>query len=88
MGARNLPPEPTELVYLPRPSWAPPFTALGLGMLVAGLFSWWVWAVIGAIIGLIAVVAWIRDSARQASRLPIEQEPSTAVLPAVPVRRR
>lgn len=87
MGDRDLPPQPTELIYLPEPSWMPAFTALGVALVVVGLFSWWVYAVAGAIIGLISVVAWIRDSARRTSRLPIEQPASTAVLPAVPVRR-
>jgi hypothetical protein len=84
----GLPPEPTELVYLPKPSWLPIFAALGLALVVVGLFSWWPYAVIGAVIGLVAVVAWLRDSSRELSRLPVEQRETSAVLPAVPLRRR
>jgi hypothetical protein len=84
---RGLPPEPTELVYLPKPSWLPAFTALGIALVVVGLFSWWPYSIAGAVTGLVSIVAWIRDSARETSRLPIEQRPSSAVLPAVPLRR-
>jgi hypothetical protein len=83
----ELPPEPTELVYLPKPSWLPAFTALGLALVVVGLFAWWPYGAIGAIIAIVSIVAWIRDAARETSRLPVEQRPATAVLPAVPRRR-
>lgn len=85
---RGQPPEPTELVYLPRPSWLPAFAALGIALVVVGLFAWRVYAVFGAVIALVAIVAWVRDAATQTSRLPIEQRPRSAVLPAVPLRRR
>ena len=84
---RRLPPEPTELVYLPKPTWLPAFTALGIALVVVGLFAWWPYSVAGAIIGLVSIVAWIRDSAGETSRLPVEQRPASAVLPAVPFRR-
>ena len=81
------PPEPTELIYLPQPSWHPVFAAFGLALVVVGLFVWWPYGASGAIIALVAVIASIRDSARQTSRLPLEQQPASAVLPAVPLRR-
>ena len=84
----DLPPQPTELVYLPRPSWLPAFTALGIALAVVGLFAWWPYGVVGAVIALVSIVAWIRDAARATSRLPVEQQPAAAVLPAVPLRRR
>lgn len=87
MSARGLPPEPTELIYLPRSSWLPAFTALGVALVVVGLFSWWPYGVAGAVIGLVSIVAWIRGAATETSRLPIEQRPASAVLPAVPLRR-
>lgn len=84
----DLPPQPTELVYLPRPSWLPAFTALGIALAVVGLFAWWPYGVAGAVIALVSIVAWIRGAARETSRLPVEQRPASAVLPAVPLRRR
>jgi hypothetical protein len=84
----DLPPQPTELVYLPRPSWLPAFTALGIALAVVGLFAWWPYGVMGAVIALVSIVAWIRGAAREMSRLPVEQRPASAVLPAVPLRRR
>jgi hypothetical protein len=86
--ARGLPPEPTELIYPPRPSWLPPLTALGLALVLLGLFAWWVYGVAGAIIAFVATFAWIRRAAAETSRLPRRQRISTAVLPAAPPRRR
>ena len=85
--ARGLPPEPTELVYPPRPSWLPPFTALGLSLILVGLFAWWVYGVVGAIIFVVAIVAWIRRAAGETSRLPRSQRIATAVLAPTPPRR-
>jgi hypothetical protein len=84
----ELPPQPTELVHLPRPSWLPAFTAMGIALAVVGLFAWWPYGVVGAVIALVSIIAWIRDAARETSRLPIEQRPAAAVLPAVALRRR
>jgi len=83
----ELPPEPTELVYLPRPSWLPALTALGVALVVVGLFAWWPYGAIGALIALVSIIAWIRGSAGETSRLPMQQRPASAVLPAVPLRR-
>jgi hypothetical protein len=82
------PPEPTELVYLPSPSWLPLLTALGVALGVVGLFAWWPYGVVGAIIALVSIVAWIRSASRATSRLPVEQRPATAVLPAETLRRQ
>jgi hypothetical protein len=86
MGSSQ-PPEPTELVYIPKPSWVPAIAALGLTLVVVGLLSLWVYSVIGAVIALLALLSWIRLTRRDVSRLPGEQRPATAVLPAVPARR-
>jgi hypothetical protein len=55
---------------------------------VVGLFAWWPYGVVGAIIALVSIIAWIRSGSRETSRLPVEQRPATAVLPAVPLRPR
>jgi len=80
-------PQPTELVYVPAPSWAPVLAGAGLAIVGIGLFGGWVYAVVGGVIALVALLAWIRGAATEIGRLPREQRVSTAVLPAVPLRR-
>lgn len=80
-------PKPTELIHLPEPSWYPPIAAVGIAVAVAGVFAGWVYSVLGAIVGLVAIARWIRDTRREVECLPLEQRPSAAVLPAVPLRR-
>jgi hypothetical protein len=82
------PPEPTELIYLPRPSWSPALAAVGLALVVVGLYAGLVVLVVGAAISLPAIWRWIAQTRDAMSRLPREQRPATAVLPAVPPRRR
>jgi hypothetical protein len=77
--------EPTELVYAPRPSWLPALTAAGLGALVAGLFTWWPYGVIGAVVLVLALRRWLRDSGSDLSKRPRRQPLSTAPLPLTEV---
>ena len=79
--------EPLELVYLPKPSWAPALVAFGIAGVVASLFTWWPYGVLGAIIALFALRSWIRDAREDFSRLPRKQRIATAVIPAVPLQR-
>jgi uncharacterized membrane protein YphA (DoxX/SURF4 family) len=74
-------PEPTELVYVPGPSWAPMFTAVGAAALAVGAFTNFIYAVAGAIILVIAAVHWFRESERAAERLPRRQQVTSAVIP-------
>jgi uncharacterized membrane protein YdjX (TVP38/TMEM64 family) len=80
-------PEATELVYVPQPSVLPFFVAAGLTGVIVGLFAGWVWSVIGAVVLLVAVWRWIRLTGEEISRMPREQRPATAVLPAIPPAR-
>jgi hypothetical protein len=80
-------PETTELVYLPQGSWLPPLFALGLLGLLAGVFVWWPYGVIGAAIALPCLVLMFRGTATDVERLPRRQKPTTAVLPPVPPRK-
>jgi hypothetical protein len=79
--------QPSELVYVPSPSWAPALAAAGLAIVGIGLFAGWVYAAAGGVIAVCALWAWIRGTARDVGRLPRQQRVSTAVLPAVPLRR-
>jgi hypothetical protein len=78
---------PSELVYVPSPSWAPVLAAAGLAVVAIGLFAGWVYAVVGGVIALAALWGWIRSTGNEIERLPRQQRLSTAVLPAVPLRR-
>jgi hypothetical protein len=79
--------QPTELVYAPQPSWAPVLAGAGLAVVGIGLFAGWVYAVVGGVIALGALWTWIRGVGKDIGRLPRRQRTSTAVLPAVPLRR-
>ena len=80
-------PEPGETIYAPRPSWAPAFLALGILGLVCGTFASGfmfppkVWALLGAIIFIIALRSIVRGSTRDFYRLPRHQETRGAALP-------
>jgi hypothetical protein len=80
-------PEASELVYVPQPSVLPFFVAAGLAGVIVGLFAGWVWSAIGAVVFLVAVGRWVRRTAAEVSRMPREQRPATAVLPAIAPRR-
>ncbi len=80
-------PEPGEAVYVPRPSWAPAFLALGAVGLVCGIyaagfiFSPYIWSVLGAIIALAALRSLVRGAVRGYFRLPRKQRVHGAALP-------
>jgi ABC-type uncharacterized transport system permease subunit len=80
-------PEPGELVYSPKPSWAPLFFAFGTLGLVAGiyangfLFPAIVYSVVGAIFMLAAFRSLVRGAIRSYYALPRKQHVRSAALP-------
>jgi hypothetical protein len=44
-------------------------------------------AIVGAIVLLASLRAWLRETGDEIARLPRQQHPTSAVLPAVPLRR-
>src|SRR3954447_1440166 len=92
MNGEDRIPEPTELVYLPRSSWGPAFLALGVALLVCGIFAegfmvrGWVWSAIGAIFALPALWSMVRAGIRDFYRLPRRQRTRGAVLPISTLR--
>jgi hypothetical protein len=80
-------PEPGEVVYTPRPSWAPAFLALGAVGLVCGIFaggfifSSFIYSIVGAIIAIGAFRALVHGSIRDYYRIPRRQETRGAALP-------
>jgi hypothetical protein len=80
-------PEPGELVYSPRPSWAPAFFALGAVGAVCGIYAEgfmvpaWVFSIIGGVIILAALRSMIRGARADYYRLPRRQRVRGGVLP-------
>jgi hypothetical protein len=87
MSDGRQPPQPSEFVYVPAPSWLPALTAAGLAGVLVGLFTGLPYAVAGAIVLLASLRAWLRDTGDEIARLPRQQHLTSAVLPAVPLRR-
>jgi hypothetical protein len=92
MADREQIPEPTELVYLPRPSWAPPLLALAVMAIVTGIYAegillrGWVYVIAGSVLALAVLRAIVRSTARDFYSRPRKQKPSTAVLPAASLK--
>jgi hypothetical protein len=84
-------PEPGELTYLPKPSWAPAFLALGSVGLICGTFAAgfifppFVYAVAGALFALGAFTSLVRNATRTYVRLPRKQRTRGAALPVEPI---
>lgn len=87
-GNSTHPAEPTELVYVAAPTWTPFFAAAGLTGLVVGLFAGIVYAIIGAVVLLVALARWIRSVGDEVARLPRTQRQTAAVLPPIPPARK
>jgi hypothetical protein len=79
--------EPGELVYAPKPSWAPVFLALGALGLVCGtfasgfIFAPYIYGIVGAVIALGAFRSLVRGAIRGYYRLPRRQQVRGAALP-------
>jgi len=80
-------PEPGELTYRQKPSWAPAFFAIGAIGLVCGtyaggfIFPPFVYAIVGAIFVLAAFRSLIRGAIRSYYELPRKQHVRSAALP-------
>ncbi|HEU4945185.1 MAG TPA: GlsB/YeaQ/YmgE family stress response membrane protein [Solirubrobacterales bacterium] len=80
-------PEPGEVIYPPRPSWAPAIFAFALALTVCGIFAQgfmvrgWIYSIIGAVVALFAFRSMVRDSIRSYYKLPRKQHVRGAVLP-------
>lgn len=72
VGPRREPAAPPRGVHLPPPSWLPPVSALGMGVLGAGLAfkgdgevaNLWL-AIPGLVIVVAGIVAWVRAANRE-----------------------
>jgi uncharacterized membrane protein len=78
--------EPGELVYQPRPSWAPMIFAFALALALCGVFisfmvPGWIYSVIGLVVAIFALRSMIRSAGRDYFQLPRKQKVRGAVLP-------
>ena len=65
-------PAPAEQIHLPGPSYLPALTAFGITIAICGLLvSWWMTGV-GALVVVVAVVRWIRETREDIAELPLE----------------
>jgi hypothetical protein len=80
-------PEPGELVYPSRPSWAPIFFAFAAALAVCGIFAegfmfrGWIYSLAAIVVLLFALRSMIRGAIRDYFRLPRRQRARGAVLP-------
>ena len=80
-------PEPGELVYALKPSWAPTIFAFAAALAVCGIFAdgfmfrGWIYSIVGVVILLFALRSMIRSAIRDYFRLPRKQRVRGAVLP-------
>lgn len=80
-------PGASELVYTPRPSFAPIFFAAGVALAICGIFSTflvpsYIYSIIGIIVLLAALRSMVSGTVRDFFRLPRRQKVRGAVLPA------
>ena len=87
MSAERKIPEPGEMVYATRPSWAPAFFAFAAALAVCGVFAegfmvrGWIYSIIGIVVALFALRGMIKSATRDYFRLPRRQKARGAVLP-------
>lgn len=85
-------PEPGELIYTPRPSWAPAFFAFAIALVVCGIYAegfmvrGWIYSIIGGLVAIAAFRSLVRGAVRDYFRLPRKQRVRGAVLPVEPIR--
>jgi hypothetical protein len=61
-----------EAVHLPGPSYLPALTAFGLTIAITGIVLSWALVALGAVITLVAVGRWIRETRQDIAELPLE----------------
>jgi hypothetical protein len=80
-------PEPGEMIYRPRPSWAPVVLAFALALAICGIFAegfmfrGWVYSIAGIVVALFAFRGMVREAIREYYRRPRKQRGRSAVLP-------
>ena len=65
-------PEAGEAVHLPGPSYIPVVVAAATTVMVVSVVISWVLVALAAIVNVIVISRWIRDTRRDISDLPLE----------------
>jgi hypothetical protein len=65
-------PPPTEEIHLPEPSFLPPVMALGITLMVVGIVIGLPVLIFGAILFVVTLVRWIRQTRAEMAELPLE----------------
>ncbi len=73
---RPVPPE-GEDVHIPGPSIQPLLLAAGITTALLGITLHWTLLVVGLILSLAVIVAWVRGAAGEFEELPAEHHPGT-----------
>jgi hypothetical protein len=61
-----------EEIHFPEPSIIPLLNAFGLTLVILGITFHWVVVALGALLFLVTLVRWIRDTAHEIDSLPLE----------------
>jgi hypothetical protein len=64
-------PPPTEEIHLPEPSLLPVTLAFGITIAIIGVVFSWVVVLIGAIVVVISLLRWIRQTRAEMAELPL-----------------
>jgi hypothetical protein len=64
-------PPATEQIHLPDPSYLPATLALGITIALVGVVFSWVVVVLGAIVVVISLSRWIRQTRAEMAELPL-----------------
>jgi hypothetical protein len=71
-GTEQEAPPVGEEIHLPGPTLIPLLTAVGITLIVIGTTINWLFSIIGAVIFVLCVIRWIRDTRRDVAALPEE----------------
>jgi hypothetical protein len=63
---------PTEEIHLPDPSYLPPVMALGITLMIVGIVLGLPVIIVGAIVFLITLVRWVRQTREEMQQLPLD----------------
>ena len=67
-------PPVAEEIHLPGPTLIPLVTAVGLTLTVIGTTINWLISIVGAVILVLCVIRWIRDTRRDVRALPEQHQ--------------